>query len=229
MLINADDAAEILQPALVTDTANGLVVAVTIGRPPARLPDQRIAGTRQGQGQQADPDSAGQAEVRRGTGDRRRQRAPGRRADPLLRPAPPHPELARPAGLRRLPRLARQCRCRAASSASTGSTASSKAASPTAANARRRAHRRSRGPTDRRPPRTTASQAIAVGVEQAIDGPPGTVCAQASPGKALREQAAIQQRLLRLGVLNGNPLVARDQLRIADVRSACAFSESIQP
>jgi DNA gyrase/topoisomerase IV subunit A len=107
-LLNPDKDAAVLAPVAVVDTATDLAVAITSAGHLLAFAHERVAGARQRQGQQADPDPAGQTEIRRGARHRRRQRAPGRRTHPVLRPTQTGAELARPAGLRWRPRCARQ-------------------------------------------------------------------------------------------------------------------------
>lgn len=73
-----------------------------------------------------------------------------------------------------------------------------------------------------------ASQAIAAGDEHAIDLPPGTVAAQAAPGKLASKMRRYRHASLVCGELSGNRLAAANS-RSLTCASAWALRPSIQP
>src|SRR2546422_683861 len=75
----------------------------------------------------------------------------------------------------------------------------------------------------------SGSQAIAAGDEQAIDGPPGTVRAQQASGNARANIRRYSSASFVCGGLAGYCVAAPASSASRTVRSACPFSESIQP
>src|SRR5690606_34923982 len=74
-----------------------------------------------------------------------------------------------------------------------------------------------------------ASHSIAAGDEQAIERPPGTVRAQASPGQASSNRRRYQYASFVDGGLTGNRAGAAASSASPTIRCACAFKPSIQP
>src|SRR5690606_13933558 len=74
-----------------------------------------------------------------------------------------------------------------------------------------------------------ASHSIAAGEEQAIDLPPGTVRAQASPGKWRSNRLRYHQASFVAGGLTGKRVAASASRASVTCASACALRPSIQP
>ena len=105
-MLSLTPGAKVLQPAQVGDVEQRSRRRGHQRRPPARVPGQRTAGTRQGQGQQADRDPQGQARHRaRGRG---RRGAAGRHAVGEVGRAHDDAVVQGPRRIRRRARVARR-------------------------------------------------------------------------------------------------------------------------